>query len=35
MATKEKALDWTESQKEKANKIGSDFMAGKIRSIPK
>ena len=34
MVDKEKAADWTEEQKEKANTIANDFLEGKVQSIP-
>ena len=33
--TNEKALDWTASQKAKGNDIATQFLEGKIKSIPK
>lgn len=30
MKSKEKALDWTEEQKQKANQIADDFLSGKL-----
>lgn len=30
MKSKEKALDWTEEQKQKANKAADDFLSGKL-----
>ncbi len=32
---KEKAKDWTESQKTRATEIANEFLEGKIKSIPK